>query len=228
MNKPTADKSGPTKGATTNAAGIAEWIKDHIRHGKFVPGQRLVEGDIVAATGANRAKVREAFHRLEIEGLIEMVEFKGVSVKRLSFSDVEHLYKTRMVLEGLAAAELAGKDAPELKARLAELQEQMNDWEDQGDHERYARLNGEWHTLIIKGSENPFVAQFLSQLTVPIYRLLFASFYKTQRIKSANADHREITKAIIDGRVDDAERAMRQHIKQGLSALSDFNPDYFT
>ena len=162
-----------------------------------------------------------------MEGLIETTEFKGASVKKLSFSDVEQIYRTRMALEGLAAAEFAAKDAPDAKQKLQQLQEDMNAWESSGDHENYARLNSSWHTLIIEGSGNRYVAQFISQLTVPIYRLLFSTFYKVNRIEAANADHRAITLAVVEGRVEDAEKAMRAHIAHGLDALSEINSDFF-
>ncbi len=228
MTKPASKKSKPQTSDQMSAIAVADWVRDKIRLGGFVPGQRLVENDIVTSTKSSRSKVREAFQRLEIEGLIEIAEFKGASVKRLSLADVQNIYKTRMALEGLAASELAAKTAPEVKKRLGELQQQMNEWEDKGDHERYAQLNSEWHNLIIQGSGNQYAAQFLSQLTVPIYRLLFSSFYKVRRIQSANADHREITSAILEGRVADAETAMRNHILHGLDALSEINAEFFS
>ena len=63
---------------------------------------------------------------------------------------------------------------------------------------------------------------------MPIYRLLFASFYTAQRIASANADHRVITAAIVEGRADDAEQAMRAHIHNGLDALIELNTHFDT
>jgi DNA-binding GntR family transcriptional regulator len=102
----------------------------------------------------------------------------------------------------------------------------MNALENSGNHDRFAQLNGEWHSLIIEGSGNGYVAQFLARLTVPVYRLLFSTFYNTSRIDSANAGHRVVTSAIIEGRVEDAESAMRQHITEGLGALSEISAQY--
>lgn len=205
---------------------VVNWVRDRIRLGRFVPGQRLVEADIVRDTGASRSKVREALQRLETEGLVSIEEFRGASVKRLSADEIRQIYRARMVLEGLAAAEFAAADAPAQKRRLQEIQDEMNRWEHSGDHDRFARLNSAWHGLIIEGAGNAYVAQFLARLTVPIYRLLFSTFYSAPRIDAANADHRVITAAIVEGRVEDAERAMRFHIGQGLKALSEMNAQF--
>ena len=201
-------------------------MRDRIRLGRLVPGQRLVEADIVRETGASRSKVREALRRLESEGLVAIEEFRGASVKRLGRDEVRQIYRTRMALEGLAAAEFAASGDTARKQRLLTIQEELNQWEHEGQHDRFARLNDAWHRLIIEGSGNSYVAQFLTRLTVPIYRLLFSTFYTSQRISLANADHRVITAAILDGRAEDAERAMRAHIAAGLDALTELNSHF--
>jgi DNA-binding GntR family transcriptional regulator len=204
-----------------SARDIAEWIRERIRRGRFVPGQRLVEADIISALGASRSKVREALQRLEAESLVTIEEFRGASVRRIGPDEVREIYRTRMVLEGLAAAECAVASTPKLKQRLQRVQEQMNRWKEDGGHERFARLNSEWHELILEGSGNTYLAQFVSRLKVPIYRLLFSSFYTDERVDEANADHRKITAAIVEGRAEDAEQAMREHISDGLDAVSE-------
>jgi len=208
------------------AASVADWVRDRIRLGRLVPGQRLVEADIVRETGASRSKVREALRRLESEGLVAIEEFRGASVNRLGRDEVRQIYRTRMALEGLAAAEFAASGDTARKQRLLTIQEELNQWEHEGQHDRFARLNDAWHRLIIEGSGNSYVAQFLTRLTVPIYRLLFSTFYTSQRISLANADHRVITAAILDGRAEDAERAMRAHIAAGLDALTELNSHF--
>ena len=205
---------------------LCDWLRERIRLGIFVPGQRLVEADITRDTGAPRSRVREALRRLETDGLITIEEFRGASVKRITWDEVRQIYRARMALEGLAAREFALADDPERKHRLAEIQEEMNRWESTGDHDRFARLNGEWHRLIIAGSGNEYVGAFLERLVIPVYRLLFSTFYNTSRIDGANADHRRITQAICDGDPDGAEAAMRQHIDNGLDALSEIDSHF--
>lgn len=216
----TARKAARKRGMPAPPASeIAAWLREHIRLGRLVPGQRLVEADIVAATRGSRSKVREAFRRLEAEGLVSIEEFRGASVKRVGPDEVRAIYQARMALEGLAAAECATRADALLRKRLRATQQQLDKVESRGDHERFAKLNASWHQMIIEGSGNPYIAQFLAHLTVPIHRLLFVTFYSRHRILQANADHRLITAAIVDARAADAERAMRAHIGNGLAAL---------
>jgi DNA-binding GntR family transcriptional regulator len=137
--------------------------------------------------------------------------------------EVRQIYSTRMALEGMAAREFAASDKAALKKKLNSVQKSMNALEDTGDHQRFAKLNDQWHALIIEGSGNGYAAHFLSQLSVPIYRLLFTSFYNAQRIDQANADHKIVTRAIVESKPDLAEQAMRDHIADGLAALMEIN-----
>ena len=216
-----------TKPKPLAAHDVADRLRDCVRIGRYVPGQRLVEADIIAETGATRSRVREALQRLATEGLVTIEEFRGASVKRLTLDEVRQIYRARMALEGIAAADFAAADAPELKTRLLAIQEEMNQGESTGNHEQFARLNTAWHRLIIEGARNDYVQTFLATLTIPIYRLLFSTFYNAQRIDSANADHRLITAAIVEGRPEDAERHMRAHVDQGFHSLSTIHSHFF-
>jgi DNA-binding GntR family transcriptional regulator len=200
---------------------VIEILREHIRLGRLVPGQRLVEVDIVRETGASRGKVREALKKLETEGIVSIEEFRGASVRQLSMDEVRQIYKTRMALEGLLAGEFAESANETQKKNLQQIQAKMDALENSGDHRRFGRLNHDWHLQIIEGSGNQYAAHFLTQLTVPVYQLLFTSFYSSTRIADANADHKIITRAILEGKASVAEKTMRQHIKDALGALID-------
>lgn len=199
---------------------LVNWARENIRTGRFVPGQRLIESDIIRETHASRNKVRDALQRLATEGLVTIEAFRGASVKSMSWDEVRQIYQARMALEGFAARQFAASDKDELKAKLRQTQQELDKWVERGDHERFARLNTEWHDLIIEGAGNEYFRQFVARLTIPVYRLLFTSFYSKQRIVHANADHRKITRAIVAGKPDEAETLMRNHIDSALQALS--------
>jgi len=224
----TPKKSPDAIGAKSVGVGeIVAWVRDRIRWGRFAPGQRLVEADIIRELGASRSRVREALQRLATEGVVTIEEFRGASVKHLTRNEVQQMYRARMALEGLAAGEFADANAPALKKRLASLQQELNALEHLGNHEQFARLNDDWHRLIIEGSGNQYVKGFVERLRVPVYRLLFSTFYNARRIDKANAGHRKISAAIVAGRAKDAERLMRDHIAEGLEALNTLGAEFF-
>jgi DNA-binding GntR family transcriptional regulator len=231
-----AKKPNPARAATRSmgharsavaVADIVAWLYERIRSGRLAPGQRLVEADIIREFGGSRGRVREALRRLAVEGVVTIEAFKGASVKHLTRDEVVQLYRARMALEGMAARECASSAPKRTKQRLAQLQKEMNALEHSGDHQRFAHLNDEWHRLILEGSGNGYIKEFVERLRVPVYRLLFSTFYNARRIDNANAGHRKITAAIVDGREREAEKLMREHIADGLEAISTLDSEFF-
>jgi DNA-binding GntR family transcriptional regulator len=92
--------------------------------GDHEPGARFVEEDIAAAFKVSRSPVREAFRRLEADGLVVRADRRGVRVTPISVADLDEVYSCRLELEGLAA-EQAAQNGPAardgLEADLARL-----------------------------------------------------------------------------------------------------------
>lgn len=226
LRKESAVSEGNGERKAVSAADVAAWLRGRIRVGRVAPGQRLIEAEIMREMGASRSRVREAIQRLEGEGLVIIEEFRGASVRSFTDDEIRQIYRARMVLEGLAAHDFAVADDPERKADLARLQEGMNALEHSGDHPGFAKLNDQWHEVIIDGAGNDYVRTFVDRLRLPLYRLLFTAFYQPHRIDDANADHRRITAAILDGDGARAEQLMRQHIAEALSAVSNLEETF--
>ena len=206
---------------------VAQWITDRIRHGRFVPEQRLVEVDIIRQTGASRAKVREALQRLEAEGLVQIEEYRGASVRTASLDEVKQIYRARSALEGMCARDFTLNASEEHKAQLQELQDELDQCVNERASDRFGQLNNRWHALLVEGSGNHVVAELLKRLNVPIHRLLFESFYHENRLRIANADHRKILTAILEPDADKAEALMRQHIEDGFVTLTVIESELF-
>lgn len=207
---------------------IADWVRQRIRTGRFVPGQRLVEVDIIRQTGASRSKVREALKRLEGEGLVEIEEFRGASVRSSTLDEVRQIYRARMALEGMAVHDFTLNADAVMRDRLKALQELLDASVRQHAPDRFGRLNNEWHRLIVEGSGNQVIADHLQRLNVPIHRLLFESFYDENRLKTANADHQHMLDLIFAGDAEGAERAMRAHIGDGFETLARIESEFYS
>ena len=67
---------------------LEAFMRDGILDGRFVPGQRLVESDLMIELGASRWEVREVLHRIEIDGLIRIERNRGAMVRKISRKEV--------------------------------------------------------------------------------------------------------------------------------------------
>ncbi len=221
MDKPTfkIGANGPA------GSEIANWIRGMIRSRRFVPGQRLVEVDIIRQTGGSRFKVREALQRLESEGLVEIEEFRGASVRNPSMEEVRQLYRARGALEGIGAADFTRYASAEEKSRLLEVAAEMERCVEEGAPEKFGRLNASWHSLIMEGAGDLVIKGIVQRLNTPVHHLVFETFYRGERLRAAAADHRVVIDAIMQNEPETAESAMRQHVENGLTFLKDLDSE---
>jgi DNA-binding GntR family transcriptional regulator len=205
-----------TSVSPSSGPGIIEIIKERIRDGSLPPGARLIESRIAAETGATRTHIREALHRLAGEGLVVVENFRGASVRQLTPNEVLQIFSTREVLEGLAARGAAGSPLQTRQA-IATIQGAMNDCVDAGDAAGFAVANERWHHAIIAASANPYLQSFLERLWIPTFRLSFRRVYTPAIMQRSNLQHRLVTAAILAGQAEEADLAMRLHVKGGFS-----------
>lgn len=220
--------SAPNGASTGDPDDLVGAIRRAIRAGDFVPGQRLVEADLCAQFNATRAKVREAFRRLEADGIIVVQPNRGASVRALSRKDIERLYEIREMLEGLAArlsARAAASDAAARRA-LTEARANLQTAADAGNISDYMERNAEFHSLLVTLSGNAFIGPMLDRIMLPTFRMQFYIAMTRDVIGDSHGQHIGILDALLRGDETAAEDRMRAHVRTSLSLIRSI-PDRF-
>lgn len=207
---------------------VADRLRDGIRSGRYMAGQRLVEADITQELNVSRGPVREAFRRLAAEGLVDLQHHRGARVRQMSRAEVAGLFQVREALEGMAA-NLAARHVPDTPAAAAlqELVDAMSAALDAGEVGRYIEMNQAFHEFLIAHSENTHLPMLVRQLQTPLFRLQFRSMIDVPYLRIGHADHIEITDAVISGEPERAEAAIRAHIRRSGERASAMEDDYF-
>lgn len=89
------------------AAEAAEFVREEIRRGRYLPGDRIVEREVADEVGISSIGVRDAFALLLQEGWIERLPRRGVRVRTLDAAEIGDITDLRALLEGEAAARAA-------------------------------------------------------------------------------------------------------------------------
>ncbi|MFC7656818.1 GntR family transcriptional regulator [Pseudonocardia benzenivorans] len=104
-----ANDPAPRRGGAKLRA--LEYVKDRILTGDFRGGELISEGEVAAALGMSRTPVREAFLRLEAEGLLRLYPQRGALVVPVSPEEVRAVMEARLVIEHFAARAVCRRDA---------------------------------------------------------------------------------------------------------------------
>src|SRR5215207_5628181 len=116
---------------TTTPEGVYRVLRAAILDGTVPPGGQLRERDIADDLGISRSPLREALTRLEEEGLVVKIPFRGAFVVEVSADDIAEIASVRLLVEPyvgeLSAEALRGAERPRLTEAIEELRRAAND-----------------------------------------------------------------------------------------------------
>jgi DNA-binding GntR family transcriptional regulator len=223
-----AAKAPTARRPVTTVERIADELRKGIKTGRFAPGQRLIEADLTRLLAVSRGPLREAMARLAGDGLVTIEPNRGVTVKTLTRAEVRGIAAIREVLEGLAAR-LAAEHiaAGGHRAEFRRAWTEMQGGPARTNPSDYVDANERFHTTIVRIGGNAPLAQLLEQLRTPLFRFQFRSRFTNVNLERGHKDHTAIAEAILAGDADEAERAMRRHLRNSTKLIESLPDDAF-
>ena len=91
MNMANRKTSASRRNQTNDLEQAVETLRLDIWQGRFVPGQRLIEADLMEHFHVTRGRVREVFKRLEAEDLVQIDKHRGASVRKVTREEVREI-----------------------------------------------------------------------------------------------------------------------------------------
>ena len=199
-------------------------ILQGLYEGRYVPGQRLIEADLMEEFKATRFVVKDALKLLVLEGVAVNNFHRSCHIPRLTREEAIHIFEVMECLFGLAARKAAlsanlEELAPVLHEACAGLHARRGDVE----HFEFGRASSQYFRVIVKISGNTELMRILPSLRVHLVRVQFKAF-------ASVSDHQYVSKfdhianAIIVRDPDAAETRMREYFQtmmENMAALPD-------
>jgi DNA-binding GntR family transcriptional regulator len=195
-------------------------LRQAIRSGNLVPGQRLVEAELAEQLRVTRASVRVALLDLTSEGLVERIPNRGARVRPVSLAEAVQITECRMMLEGLCAAKAARNATGEQIGYLSDLGERMRACVEAGEPLKYSELNSELHRCVRVMSGQDIARGLLERLNAQLVRHQFRLALQPGRPQVSLGQHLEIIESICARDPQRAERAARDHLTSVIAALT--------
>ncbi|MBB4064463.1 GntR family transcriptional regulator [Gellertiella hungarica] len=193
----------------TIAARISRTLAERIIRGELMPGTRLRQDHVAEEFGASHVPVREAFRRLEAQGLAISEPRRGVRVASFDLSEVKEVAEMRAALEVLALKHAA----PHLTAAiLDEAEEATREGDAAGDVRAWEAANRRFHRLILSTCGMPRLIASIDDLHSVSARFLFSAWHSGWEARTDH-DHRAILTALRQGATSDAVAILERHVK---------------
>lgn len=204
---------------------IFDALREAIISGELEDGAPLRQEEIGRIFNTSRIPVREAITRLEQQGLVKTVRYKGAVVSSISDEDVDEIFDLRALLEG-AIIRFA---VPRMTAdTLAKAKLCCDEFAASDQPATWGELNREFHCTLYEAAGRPNHMAMINSILDRIDRYLRAQLSLTDGMQIAIEEHEQIYAACQRGDADEAGRLTERHVSGAKEALLTFLRDQRT
>ena len=205
-------KSAPVKKGLPLAQQAYERIKASILSFELRPGLFINETKLCDMTGLGRMPVHQAIHRLQSEGLIEVIPRKGLVIRADSLQDIQMLIEARLAIEPNIVALAAQRIIPEQVTELRRLLKQSAALVDQSQRKAFGEIDRAFHGIVAHAAGNKILADTLRPLHERSDLMWHLRIMPADGLKVTQREHEAVLKAIADRDPQAAWKAMHAHL----------------
>ncbi len=188
---------------------ISKVLAERIIAGELEPGARLGQDHVAEEFGVSHVPVREAFRRLESQGLVASEPRRGVRIAGFSIEEVREVAEMRAALEALALRNAA----PHLTKAILDQAEEANKAGDRArDVRAWEEANRIFHRIILTPCGMPRLLKSIDDLQTASARFLFSG-WRAEWEAPTDRDHRAILDALRAGQADLAASVLARHVQ---------------
>jgi DNA-binding GntR family transcriptional regulator len=195
---------------------VYEALVELVVGGRLGPGEHLVETELARQLGVSRQPVREALHRLEAEGWVDLRPNQGAFVHVPTDHEVDELLDVRELLEVQMARLAARSVSPTGIAGLRAIWFEGQSAVASGETERVVAANNEFHAALARVAGNAVLAD-LARIVSRRVRWYYRQVAPL-RGQESWAEHRELIDAVEAKDEEQAAEIARKHTEGTRSA----------
>jgi len=191
-------------------------LKQKIIGGDFQPNKRLTEESLAQMLGVSRTPVREALHKLELEGLVKQKGARGFCVPEETQEEMSELFEIRAVLEGHALACLCSGISSENINSLKELVIKAESGVLAAKLDLVFEYNTKFHDLLygLISTKRPRLFSLIEDMRDYILRYRKDSLDSLDSARRSVSGHKKILMALELSDPVLCEQVMRAHIRE--------------
>ena len=192
-------------------------IRDRLRKGLLIPGQRIVGSELATELGVSRLPVREALNRLTGEGLIVLDKNRSPRIRAVDSKDLADMLRVQGALANLGmrlacSTTEANRDPRAERKRLAEIIQAIIEAAEDQEYFEFNFKIRELNTTLAEVANNNYLRRALDSLHSEYFpRDLAPRLTRDQWTKMAS-NYRKIQKLIKSGNGQAASELYQQHL----------------
>jgi len=189
-----------------------DFVKGQIVNLRYKPGEYITDTQIAGQLSISRTPVREAFLRLEKEGLLVYELRRGWKVYTLTLKDIHEIFDIKLAVEGMVARKAAECQDEALRSELKSILETMETAVEADDPDSWLQADICLHAILYQMAGNERANRIISNLNDQWHRIRVGFIALHGRTRRSTSEHRSFIESILAGKGEEAEQKMRAHL----------------
>jgi DNA-binding GntR family transcriptional regulator len=187
-------------------------IKEMIFEHRLIPGQKLNYNQLGKACDMSPTPIINALYRLEYEGFVVSVPFKGFYVKKIGLQEAWDLFGAREALETYMVEQVILLAEAEDMAAIEERFAAHAAYQPAVYDRQRFRLDSDFHLQLATTSKNRVLTRQLAMIFEHFYIRFKFDTMSLERLQSSVDEHRQILDRIKRKDITGSRDAMHNHI----------------
>jgi DNA-binding GntR family transcriptional regulator len=214
----------PFDGVDVSKAGSAssivfETLRQAIIEGRLVDGTPLRQEELAKKFNTSRIPIRESISRLEQEGFVQTVRYKGAIVAGISYKEVEEMFDLRALIEGeviYKAVLNMGADTLEQAERYCEK------FAESQSPEEWTKYNRLFHCSLYSAANLSFHMSIIHSILDRTERYLRAQLVLSNGMHRAITEHQQLLVFCRNKNAAAARTLTLEHVDHAKLSLLEF------
>lgn len=194
-------------------------LRQAILTGELKPGERLMEVRLADKLGVSRTPIREAIHKLELEGLVTMIPRRGAEVAQITEKSMNDVLEVRRALDALCVELACDRITEEELEALEKACGNFGQAVRTGDVRKITQTDVALHDIILQATGNQRLIQLVNNLSEQMYRYRFEYIKDVRQYDGLVEEHRIIYESIVNKDKETASHAAKMHIDNQKKAI---------
>lgn len=183
------------------------------------PGSALTEQELAAMYGSSRVPVREACRRLQQEGLLTAVPYKGYFVNQISLKEIRDCFDLRLVLEQHVVARACERATETDLDRLEQLGATEYTFDDWASYVDFLERNLDFHIQLASVTGNERLVATLHDLLWSMQRFFFLGLDLGDYGPEMRGEHEELVACLRRRDAAGAAASVREQITRSRDRI---------
>lgn len=200
---------------------VFEILKQEILDLELKPGQSVSENEICERFAVSRTPVRDALRRLQEQGFVETVPYRGTYVTLLNLSNIKQMIYMRVAVETMVIRDFLEISTPMVMEEIRYMirRQQALIQQEDFEPEQFYRMDAQMHAIWFRATDKMKLWEMIQAAQLHYTRFRMLDFVTETDFTRIIKEHTELFELIEKKDKDGLEESLREHLYYSMKRM---------